>query len=463
MKTNKKYLTKNLIIGAAVAASLIAEASFIQNESTAQISNEVVLAKQIRGDIISSDNVLLATSKDSNKSRVYAKNDSLSNVLGYVNLEKNAGLRGVEKNYQNKLISGASLTLNISSQLQQSIEKLADNAKTRSGADEIIISIMESKTGKILTLATSNRFDANDPKPTVYKNINNNAIEYLFEPGATMKPIIVAIALDKAKVKLSDEFPACNEGKKDKNGLFPGGIIRINQWNIVDSHQFAKNTINLEDIINVSAIGAVQVANKLSGQELHDGLQQFGLNQKTNIDLSDEAVAFLPTSEMFSKDEKNELYNIYKSTISYGQGINATFMQLLTAYNIFNNDGKIVAPSIVNTPLTNKPHQVISKNTADTVKSMLVKYISFASKEYIFPEGFEIGGKLAISAIATSEGYQDRYNGSFFGFINGKNNKYTIGVMIKDIAPTKDKILLNYSAMSIFEEISNVIKNQNNN
>ena len=82
-----------------------------------------------------------------------------------------------------------------------------------------------------------------------------------------MKPITVALALEKDRVTLSEELPAYNQGKKDKDGYYPKGKIMLDSWNISDKQQFKTNRLKVEDIVvESSTIGALQIAHKLTIQ-----------------------------------------------------------------------------------------------------------------------------------------------------------------------------------------------------
>lgn len=130
--------------------------------------------------------------------------------------------------------SSSPIVANIPLPLQKSIETVLDTYKEKLGAEEIIVSVMESKTGNILSLTSSNRLNLNGIIENDTNTTNNNAIEFAYEPGSVIKPITVALALEKEKATLSEELPAYNEGKKDKDGYYPKGIIHIDRWNIIE-------------------------------------------------------------------------------------------------------------------------------------------------------------------------------------------------------------------------------------
>ncbi len=341
-------------------------------------------------------------------------------------------------------------------QLQKSIETVLDTYKKELGADEIIVSVMESKTGNILSLVSSNSIKVNDKNTTI-----NNAIEFTYEPGSVIKPITIALALDKNRVTLQEEFPAYNDGKKNKDGEFPRGVITIDRWKISDDHQFKKNTIKVEDIVvNSSSIGTLLVANRLSGKELMDGFHQFGIASGSGIDLPNEKMGYLPTLTQLSAGEEFKKLNIFKSTVSYGQGMTTTFMELLKAYNVFNNDGKIITPSVVKKDFTNTDTKILSDKTTAIMKELLIKTVLEGTGKNTIYEGLEIGGKTGTANIAINGEYKQKYMSSFFGFANDSNKKYTIGVVVNNPTSTGEHWYYYYasnSAVPVFKEVVDIL------
>ena len=132
----------------------------------------------------------------------------------------------------------------------------------------------------------------------------------------------------------------------------------------------------------------------------------------------------------------------YKATVSYGYGLQATFIQLLKAYNVFNNKGVMVTPKVVDSLYKDgkffvvndpKPVEAISQEAAERMKRILIKTVEIGTGKRAKVEGLEIGGKTGTAHIATTGGYANTYNGSFFGFVNdSQGNSYTIGVLARE-------------------------------
>ena len=214
---------------------------------------------------------------ETGETRLYPYKDTLTPVIGYIRKKNNKhnkqrvnGEKGLENYYNHELNNlsngilkgerdissyiifnknskiqtsknGQTLKLNIPLKLQKNIEMILDKYKDKLGAKEIIACIIETKTGKVLTLASSNRFNPSSIKQNEIANLNVNAIEQTFEPGSVIKPISIALALDKNKVTTSELFFAFNKSKKDSKGLYKKGRIKVGRWNINDDHQFEKH------------------------------------------------------------------------------------------------------------------------------------------------------------------------------------------------------------------------------
>lgn len=386
-------------------------------------------------------------------------------VLSYVSFDKNSLIR--------KRIDGAMLNLNIPLKLQKNNETTIDLYKKKLTADEIIVAIMDSKTGKVLTLASSNRFNPERIRKEDIPSLNVNAVEYQFEPGSVIKPLSIALAMDKGLVRKNELFPAYNNGGKNGEGEFPKGSYKIGRFNIKDDHQFKRNNLTLDEIVMFSSnIGTLQIAQRLTGPEFYEGMKRFGFTRKTGIDLPYEKKGVMPKVWQFSAGDKDKRDNVFKATVSFGQGMTSTFMQLLKAYTVFNNDGSMVTPHIVShltydnnryKPYEDKPEKVISKETAEAMKKLLVKTVNEGTGKAARMDGLEIGGKTGTAQIARGGKYLKQYISSFIGFVNDdKGNSYTIGVTVMNPNSTGKYWYYYYaswSAVPVFKEIvQNLIK-----
>ncbi len=413
----------------------------------------------------------------SGEMRIYPALTTLTPTIGYIKkIEKDGitkviGVKGLERYYEDKLLSiqdtlvvgnrdisnsvilnrdsvvsrridGLDIHLTVSLKLQKMIENVADNYKESLDAKEIVVSVMHSNSGALLSLASSNRFDPGFIRRSDYPNLNATAIEYAYEPGSVMKTIMFALLLEEQKVNPFDLVR-----------IF-GGKYKLGRTTIRDTkpHEW----LSAEDVIvHSSNVGTVQLVQKLSAIEFFRGLKKFGFTQKTQIDLPYEKVGRIPALHKFKS-------KVFKGTVSYGHGMTATFMQVLKAYNVFNNNGRAVAPYMASyfegsdgkkyPILRSTQEKIIPVSVAKRVQSILIKTVQKGTGRNAQVDGLVIGGKTGTAHIAEKGVYVNRYNSSFFGFANDKINNFTIGVLV--IEPKKKyHYFASVSAVPVFREV----------
>jgi len=438
---------------------------------------------------------------ETGENRIYPHNDTFTPIIGYTNKKiinnriRVTGIKGLEGYYDKELNNfsdgelkgekdiasyiifnknsiiktkkdGINIKLNISLKLQRNIELMLDKMKKKFSADEVIAAVMESKSGKIIAFASSNRYNPNHiTKKDINKGyINVRAAEYPFEPGSIIKPIAISLALNYHKVTLDELFYAYNKGKRNSKGEFPRGKIKVDRFTINDDHRFEKHYITVEDIVVYSSnIGTLQIANRLSADQFYNGYKDFGFGQKSGIDLNRELKGSIRKIYQLAAGEDKGKLNVFKSTMSYGQGMSATFVQLLKAYSVFNNNGKIVTPRLASSSYSAKSKQIISSESVNIMKKFLIKVVKKGTGKKTDIQGLEIGGKTGTANVAKHrrKGYQRKYISSFFGFANDKfGHKYTIGVTVFNPIATGKHWYYYYasnSAVPTFKKIIDIL------
>ncbi|MDL0102796.1 penicillin-binding protein 2 [Campylobacter felis] len=418
--------------------------------------------------------------------RNYISMSALTPAIGYTrvildkenNILRNIGVKGLEKYYercltplqdekiqglkdvggniilnlnsiQQRKINGCDLYLNISLKLQKNIEKAIDQRNANLKANEIIVGVMESKTGKILALASSRRYDPQNRGKDL-SVLNASAIEYGYEAGSVIKPFIFTTALRLGKLRVDEVIKTY------------GGQYKLGRFTISDDHK--KDKMSMEEVITLSSnVGMIQIAKRMSNLEIITGLKIFKFGEKSGIDLPYEQKGDLPNP--------NRLREIEKSVLSYGYGLKTTFMQLLAAYNVFNNDGIYITPRLAEKFYQNakwtmlddeiKQEKILSSKAAAEMKQILINVIEKGTGRRARTEGVIIGGKTGTARIAERKGYtSNRYNSSFFGFANDATNSYTIGVLVRN--PTKPySYYAAQSALPMFKDIVDILINEN--
>lgn len=392
----------------------------------------------------------------SGESREYLYRDLSEPILGYTNklesdgITKPKGVKGVERYYDDILaskqdgffqgnrdvgfnlilerkailkqrIDGKSVVLTIPLKLQKKIENIIDESAKSLNANEIAIGIMDSHSGAILSLASSNRFNPKNIKSSDYANLNPSFIEMSFEPGSVMKPVIYSILLEKNLIKPNEIFNLHN------------GAYKFGKYTIRDSTP--QKYASAENIIVLSSnIGMVQMAQRLNSQAYHNALVAFGFSMPTEIDLPYEKTGIIPNIKTLNS-------HIYKGSVSYGYGMRATFMQMLRAYAAFANGGYLVSPHIRNYTIdtdskiidinqNSEKIDILSKNSAELMERTLIKTAQKGTARVARVDGVLVGGKTGTARVATSGSYKNEYIGSFFGFAKDEKANFTIGVVV---------------------------------
>ena len=414
---------------------------------------------------------------ESGEDRLYPVNDIATPIVGYVkkteqdNVTRSTGVKGIERAYEDKLSStqdslmegsrdisnaiildgnsvssrrydGYDVHLTLSLKMQKIIESLLDKHEKALDAKEIVVGVINSETGDFITLATSNRFNPDSIEKKDYGSLNISAVEYIYEPGSVMKPITLALLLKANKVNPYDVI-----------NLY-GGSYKLGTKIIKDTHK--DDRLSVEDVIvHSSNVGTAQIAQKLDAVEFHQGLKDFGFSLRTGVDLPFEHPGIIPAQNRFNSP-------IYKATVGYGYGMNATFMQVLKAYSVFNNNGKIVTPRLVKKLVSSTGQELLPERGADVqvippavakrMQKILIRVVQQGTGVGAKIQGLEVGGKTGTAHIAEDGEYVRVYNSSFFGFVNDKKNHYTIGVLVREAKKGKTYFAAQ-SAVPVFKEV----------
>ncbi len=425
---------------------------------------------------------------ENGESRRFPLADVMSPILGYVGKKSDGkytrpqGKKGLERNYETHITSkkdgyfkgkrdvlgaiihdknsiqlnrvdGLDLHLNIPLSLQCRVETMIDAMKSNLDADEILVGVMESDTGKVVALASTERYDPSHIKQKDIPALNPKFAEYPHEAGSVLKPITLALALDKKVVTPNTWF-------NTYNGKMKIGKRRT----ITDDEKF--ESLNATDIIvHSSNVGISQISWRLTGKEFREGLVRFGIARPSGLDLSRDLPGQLKPLHLLN-------HQMHRANSSYGYGMMVTFAQLFKAYSAFNNDGVAVTPRIVSYLEDKKGNQytldpkignlkAVDQKTARQIHDILVEVVKRGTGVKAQYPGLEIGGKTGTAHIAKHGRYVREYHSSFYGFANDKKgNKYTIGVLVIR-AKARYKYFASLSAVPTFRNIVQILVEQN--
>jgi len=388
-----------------------------------------------KGAIITHDGYTVATSREDG-SRLFPYKERLEPLLGYVN-SKSEGIVGLSKSLDAQLNRGEDVQLSIDLDLQMRIEDILDGYKKTLDAQEVLAMVMQSDTGEMVAMASSNRYHPNAIKQKDIASLVSKYVRYPYEPGSSMQPLTLAIVLDKNRVEPDTAF--------DLND----GNLNIGHHMILTDTEIHQSLNATDIILNDSHIGIVQIAWLLTPKEFRTGLEMFGLTHLTSIELPNDEKGFVA-----SEEKLKEITNAASTALGYG--VLTTPLQLLKAYNVFINDGVSVTPTLLANK-TSKYRRVISTQSAMKMHKILVENIHRCTGNNGQYDGLEIGGKTAMAYIFKDGKYRDEFHSSFYGFANdNEGHKYTIGVLVIR-AKAEDTQMASRSAVPVFRKIVDVM------
>lgn len=319
--------------------------------------------------------------------------------------------------------NGRTLKLFIDKVIQMIVEEKLKKAIERFGAKGGLVIVMDPKTGAVLSMASFPSYDQAkffDFPKEIYKN---PAVANTYEPGSTFKSLIMAAALNEGVVK-----PNTTVDEK--------GPVNIAGYDIRTWDNKYHGEITMTQVLQYSSnVGMVSVANKLGKEKMLEYIKKFGFGNVTNIDLEEE------TSPELRKD--NDWREIDLATVSFGQGIAVTPIQMIRAVSALANGGKLIEPHIVSEITDNygnttkiKPkivRQVIREGTAKVITEMLVSSVEAGEAHYKLPKGFRIAGKTGTAQIPVKGHYdEEKTIASFVGFAPADDPKFAMIVTITE-------------------------------
>jgi cell division protein FtsI/penicillin-binding protein 2 len=358
--------------------------------------------------------------------------------------------------------NGSSLLLTIDRVIQYETEKILKESIETYAADSATAIVMNPMTGDILSMASYPQFDPNNySQAKDFSVFLNPAVSMSYEPGSVMKPITMAMGIEEGKVAPGSEYV-------DTGSVSEAGYVIHNSEDKVYGR--SSMTKVLEQSINT---GVIYVEKLIGNQVFNDYFSRFGFGKRTGIGLPAELAGS-------TKNLDNPRSTIGFFTASFGQGVTATPIQMLDAYAVFANGGKLVKPRIIDRILHSDGYeekiqpeivrQVISAETSHTIGTMLRSVVVNGHGKRADVPGYLVVGKTGTAQVAKSDakGYEDGLSiGSFVGYAPLDDPQFVVLVKLDNpkkvewaessAAPTFGRImkfLLEYAKIKPTEEIS---------
>ncbi len=342
--------------------------------------------------------------------------DNTGNSLSY----------GTERYYQPR--DGYSVILTLDANIQHIVETALVQAQERTKADRVMCLVMDPKSGEILAMAQTPEFDPNNPRVPLdpaeaaaleamsaeeqmaywNKMWRNFCISDTYEPGSTFKLITAGIALDEGVTNLTEKF-LCQGSIKVADA-----VLRCCDY--PNSHGWQTLAQGVQNSCNPVMVQLVQ---RIGLTAYYEGLDQFGLTEKTGVDFPGEGYNILQRKETAGP--------VGLATMAYGHGIAVTPVSLLTAISAYANDGLLMKPRLVKAlvdsqgqiveeyapEITRRP---VSSQTADDVLKIMESVVTEGGGGTARVTGYRIGGKTGTANKPEAGGYSDTdVYGSFIG------------------------------------------------
>ena len=407
--------------------------------------------------------------------RIYPNGHLLGQVLGFTNIDSN-GIEGIEYRFDDLLIgtprnitlkrdafgrkiiqnpdivqdfdeenmAGHDIVLTIDSQIQHIVERELKEGIEAMNAEKGMAVLMNPETGEVLAMASYPFIDPNSYGKYPEANRRNLPIWYTYEPGSTMKLFLAASALEENKVNPDSLFD-CEMGRR-----------KVGAKVIKDVKPYG--TITFADVVRVSSnIGASKIGELLGRDKYHSYLKKYGFGDKTGIDLPGESGGKVLAPKKWGRIEL--------ATISFGQGISVTSLQLVTALSAIANGGYLMEPYIIKKIIGSdgsvirekRPEvraRVMSYDTSYQMKLIMEQVVEEGTGKKARISGFSVGGKTGTAQIPDPRNggyYKDRYIASFIGIAPMDDPRLAMAVVVE--AP-RNKTHGGSVAAPIFREIA---------
>ncbi|WP_019430215.1 penicillin-binding protein 2 [Limnohabitans sp. Rim47] len=371
--------------------------------------------------------------------RLYPEGEAAAHIVGFTNVE-DQGQEGVELIFQKQLsgkpgsrrvikdrlgrvvedvgeavppVDGEDLQLSIDSKVQffayQKLREAVLENKAKAGS----VVVLDAQSGEILALANYPSYSPDKRVNLSGEQLRNRALTDTFEPGSTMKPFAVALALEKGLVKPETPIQTAP------------GRITITGSTITDAHPHGVLTVN-EVIQKSSNVGTVKMAMQMQPREMWEMYAQVGFGQKPQLPFPGVVSGRLRPYKTWRPIEQ--------ATMSYGYGISGSLFQVARAYTVFARDGEVVPATLMKADHQVQGVRVISAENAKAMRKMLQMAAGpggTAPKAQTM--GYSVGGKTGTAHKQEGKGYAGKkYRGFFVGMAPIEAPRIVVAVMIDE-------------------------------
>ncbi|MBY0453612.1 MAG: penicillin-binding protein 2 [Burkholderiaceae bacterium] len=390
--------------------------------------------------------------------RQYPEGESSAHVVGFTNVEDKgqegmelafndllagkAGSRRVLKDRMGRVVegigedilplAGRDMQLSIDSKVQFfAYQKLRDQvAAHKAKAGSVVV--LDAVTGEVLALANYPSYLPDKRKNLTGEQLRNRAITDTFEPGSTMKPFTIGLALESGRVR-PDTIVDTNPGR-----------ITITGSTISDTHNYGVLTV--EGVIQKSSnVGTTKLAMQMPAREMWETFSAAGFGQKPQIGFPGAVSGRLRPYKTWRPVEQ--------ATMSYGYGLSASLFQMARSYTVFAHNGEIIPATMLKTSAPAVGVPVFSQRTADQVRKMLQMAAGpGGTGQKAQTVGYSVGGKSGTARKQIGKSYAaGKYRAWFTGMAPIEKPRIIVAVMIDE--PSNGQVYGGLVAAPVFSEV----------
>jgi cell division protein FtsI (penicillin-binding protein 3) len=390
--------------------------------------------------------------------RKYPEGETIAHVVGFTDVE-DKGQEGIELTFNKALAGKAGSRRVIKDRLGRVVENVGEQVPPLEGQDiqlsvdskvqffayqklrDAVISnkakagsvvVLDTVTGEVLALANYPSYVPDKRQNLTGEQLRNRAITDTFEPGSTMKPITVAMALEAGRVKPQTVIET------------GPGRFSIGGFTISDTHNYGALTV--EGVIQKSSnVGALKIAQKMTPHEMWDTYVALGYGQKPQIQFPGAVTGRLRPWKTWRPVEQ--------ATMSYGYGLSASLFQMAHSYTSFAHDGQIIPVTMLKSAEPAVGAKVFSADNARAVRRMLQMAAAPGGTGPLAQTiGYSVGGKSGTAHKQVGKGYaSNKYRAWFTGMAPIESPRIIVAVMIDE--PSAGKYFGGLVAAPVFSEV----------
>ncbi len=345
---------------------------------------------------------------------------------------------------EKKPSNGHNVWLTIDSRIQEIVEEALNHGLDEYSAKNAAAVVMNPNTGRIVAMAGISKTDRNED-PSIVRTKPNIPVSFMFEPGSTMKALTLLPALENKLITPTERIAV--------------GEMFVGRRRIKDTHYY--DPLNAREIIAKSSnVGIAKIADRIGSAKMYEKLIALGFGQKSGLGI------FGETSGIFAKLENWDGYSLH--SISFGQSISVTAIQLTNAYCAVANGGRLMKPYIIDSYRDDdgkiieqfEPtvmRQVSTKAATDTLRSYLQSVVDNGTGRHLKLNYITLGGKTgtAQKKLEGMHGYAgDKYTSVFSGFFPVEKPEYVITVLYDEPAGG-----LHYGSLSAAPTFKKIVEN----